>query len=907
MPYPALVASHLGVWCTDRLGDVFAVSRAQALQRLAETPHLILNGPMTAARLGVADISGLDLLELYLFVFPARFVVPSAAGLAKVLGLTLPQGPEETARFLTMAAESMLSEVASPDWQAKRGARRSAEHLERRGWPWAPLVLAQLPPELGRGVDLFDSLSEWEETPPRPRSATRIFPDAEVRTQLTTLAGPERPSRPGQEILASTMLHAFQPRETENGPNLVVAEAGTGIGKTLAYLAPASLYAEKTGGAVWLSTYTRALQRQLKAESARSLQPLMQAGKVVVRKGRENYLCLLNLEDALQGGFAGRAAIFAELVARWARYSEDGDMVGGDLPGWLPGLFRRNGNALPALTDRRGECIRAACPHYRRCFIEKNIRAGEQASLVIANHALVMAHAVRAHPDSQHPKHMVFDEGHHLHAAADSAFALIFSGAETIELRRWFLGPERGSRRAGRRRGLSARLMDVASQDEKGSEALDAVLEAARQLPSTGWLERIATGMPTGPVETLLAAIRSQILARAEGQDQGFTLEIDMVDPMPGLPEAADEAIMALATLHKAMVRLQLRLVELVKEGPPWLDPPGEARLLAAEQGLAMRLDLVTAWQQLVARLAAGPEPDFVDWLQLVRYEGRELDCGIWRHWLDPLKPLAKAVVEEADGVVVTSATLGRPPEQSVGASYLAVSPHVEQVRSPFDYAANSRVFIVTDIPRRDTASIAMAYAQLIEASGGGALGLFTAISRLRAVHARIADRLARAGLPLFAQHVDHVDTGTLVDLFRADPKATLFGTDALRDGVDVPGESLRLLLFEGVPWSRPTILHTARKAALGGSAYEDRLVRQRLAQAFGRLIRTKDDRGCFVLLGPAVPSRLLEAFPPDVVVERLPLGEVVTQVREFLAQGDCLGRTDQGIGQAGGSVERQS
>ena len=92
-----------------------------------------------------------------------------------------------------------------------------------------------------------------------------------------------------------------------------------------------------------------------------------------MRKGRENYLCLLNLEDALQGGFAGRAAILAQLVGRWAAYSKDGDMVGGDLPGWLPSLFRRAG--ATALTDRRGECVYAGCPHYRRCFIERAERA----------------------------------------------------------------------------------------------------------------------------------------------------------------------------------------------------------------------------------------------------------------------------------------------------------------------------------------------------------------------------------------------------------------------------------------------------------------------------------------------------------------------------------------------------
>ena len=175
---------------------------------------------------------------------------------------------------------------------------------------------------------------------------------------------------------------------------MLLAEAGTGIGKTLAYLAPASLWAEQAGGTVWVSTFTKALQRQLDAEGPKLFADAEErARRIVIRKGRENYLCLLNLEDALQGAFAGRAAILAQLVGRWAAYTKDGDMVGGDLPGWLPSLFRRAGAA--ALTDRRGECVYAGCPHYRRCFIERAERASREADIVIANHALVMVNAAR--------------------------------------------------------------------------------------------------------------------------------------------------------------------------------------------------------------------------------------------------------------------------------------------------------------------------------------------------------------------------------------------------------------------------------------------------------------------------------------------------------------------------------
>jgi ATP-dependent DNA helicase DinG len=178
--------------------------------------------------------------------------------------------------------------------------------------------------------------------------------------RLGRLVGDGAEVRQGQRDYSAAAAEVFAPRATRDRPNLLLAEAGTGIGKTLGYLAPASLWAERADGAVWVSTYTKALQRQLDREGARLFPDAAERRKkIVIRKGRENYLCLLNLEDALQGGFSGRAAILAQLVARWAAYSKDGDMVGGDLPGWLVSLFRRariTGNA--SSSGRRGRARR---------------------------------------------------------------------------------------------------------------------------------------------------------------------------------------------------------------------------------------------------------------------------------------------------------------------------------------------------------------------------------------------------------------------------------------------------------------------------------------------------------------------------------------------------------------------
>lgn len=880
---PALHASHGGIWLRED-GRTHALAKGQAISRAAETPVLLLNAPLTGQRLGYPELNGLDLLELWAFLHPARFLVPTPKGLAEALDLPPPAQEGEIPALLQQGAALLLARLEASDWREREGGWTAAQALHRLRWPWSPLVAPRIarPREAERW--LFSKLPEWEEAQPRPAPRTLTLPEEQVLARLDALTGASAEPRPGQRAYAAAAAATFLPRRHRDQPNMLLAEAGTGIGKTLGYLAPASLWAGEAQGTVWVSTYTKALQRQLDRESLRLFpDPAVAARRVVVRKGRENYLCLLNLEDALQGGFSGRAAILAQLVARWAAFSKDGDMVGGDLPGWLPTLFRRNGST--ALTDRRGECIYAGCPHYRKCFIERSARASADADIVIANHALVMINAARGRETGQRPQRIIFDEGHHLFDAADSTFSVALSGQEAIELRRWIMGPEGGSR--GRRRGLAARLSDLASYDEEGGQAIRAAVDAAQALPADEWLKRVVAGEPFGPLEALLAAVRGAVYTRAADAgeaDAGYGLETELAEPDGALVEAAQEAALALDALIKPLVRLARRLEAVIEDAPDWLDGAARARIEGAVASLGWRRDLIAAWLALLARIGGPADPDFVDWMTVDRIEGREYDIGIHRHWLDPTRPLAETVLKPAQGVLITSATLKGGgewdnAEKRSGAVHLPHGTDRFEASSPFDYPGRAEVLIVTDIKRGDIAALSGAYARLIEAAGGGTLGLFTAIRRLRAVHARIADRLARASLPLYAQHVDPMDTGTLVDIFRDDPRASLLGTDALRDGVDVPGHSLRLVVMEGVPWSKPSVLHAARRLAGGGNAYDDRLIRARLAQAFGRLIRRAEDKGSFVILSAAMPSRLLSAFPPGTPVRRLTLDEAIIAV----------------------------
>jgi len=924
--HPACVPTVRGVlWLTPE-GEIDTLDRDNATDRLmADVRPYVCHARALARRLDIRPFPALDVLELYAFVRPARFCLPTPRGLAAALDLPMPAGPEDEAALLPRAAEVLLGELRSA---ARDGgdsvdtAKRLgdiARAMARGGWPWGDAALAAMnvPADLGReaskdtlsGLKVWRRIPEWEEGAPEPPPGNMPVEPVEARARLVRLLGAGAEKRERQADYASSASAAFMPREKVDEPHVVIAEAGTGIGKTLGYVAPTSVWAEKNRGAVWISTFTRNLQRQLDGELDR-LHPVPEekAHRVVTRKGRENYLCLLNLEEAVNriATAGGATAVPLGLMARWAAASRDGDMIGGDFPAWLGDLMGRG--LTYDLTDTRGECLYSACPHYQKCFIEHTQRRARRADIVVANHALVMVHAALGGDenaaDGSRPTRYVFDEAHHLFEAADSAFAAHLTGQETADLRRWLIGAEAGSR--SRSRGLKTRLGELIAGDEDAMKALDEVLHAARSLASSGWASRLSGGGPQGPAEAFLAFVRQQVYARDRSSDGPYSLETETFPPIDGLMDAARTLERALEKLLLPMDKLCRALAGLLDRESDTLETGDRIRIEAAMRSISRRgIMAVGAWRDMLRALGSEPETGeeqrFVDWFAVERRGGNDWDVGLYRHWTDPTEPFAETVLAPAHGVLMTSATLsdsgmgrhqaddGDPTDGlatgawRTGASHLAVPPLIESFPSPFDYAEQTRVIVVNDVSKTDGDAVASAYRVLFEAAGGGALGLFTAIARLRYVHQRIAGPLDERGIPLLAQHVDPLDTGTLVDIFRAEENACLLGTDAVRDGVDVPGRSLRLIVFDRVPWPRPDILHKARRARFGGKAYDEMLTRLRLKQAYGRLIRRASDHGVFVMLDRSTPTRLLDAFPEGVTVERTGLASAAAMVRDFL------------------------
>ena len=646
--FRALVAGYRRIAVANLSGSVEILSKDDAADLTAGVqPLAVCHAPETGRRLGRKRLAALDLLELYAFTCPARFCHPTPRGLAQALDLESPTSIEDEARVLIEAVGELLFRLQS--LKGQREGNRVAEIVHvmaRANWGWAPLILKALDAETlslddldaDAAMHVWGRLSEWHDDHVPGEPGNQPVSAADARRRLAQLIGQDAEDRPQQGDYASAVTRAFATTEPADQPGVVLAEAGTGIGKTLGYLAPATLWAERNHDSVWISTFTRNLQRQIDEELDRlHPDPDIKQGRVVIRKGRENYLCLLNFREAVSEiGSNPSSAIALGLMARWIDVSRDGDIEGGDFPGWLIDLLGTQ--YTTQLTDRRGECIYSACDHYSRCFIEKTIRRARRADIVIANHALVLSQWARGRDERNNPGRLVFDEGHHLFDTADTTFAARLSGTECAALRQWLLGAEH--RRLRRSQGLQRRLLDFAHRDERIQNALDEVTKAALLLPGPGWERRLEEGRGQNAGEAFLLELRKHIYNRSARPDSYYDLEITTADPSPGLVETAARLNEDLTRLVEPMRRLSDLLTTELNKNRGLLELSERSRIEGLVRSLETRVheDLMV-WKRMLADIAEHPPDDYVDWFSVSRNQGRDIDTGMHRHWLDPMKP----------------------------------------------------------------------------------------------------------------------------------------------------------------------------------------------------------------------------------------------------------------------------
>ena len=665
--------------------------------------------------------------------------------------------------------------------------------------------------------------------------------------------------RPGQRDMAAYIADVY------NDGGIALLEAGTGVGKSFAYLVPAIEWARLNGERTVVSTNTINLQEQLVGKDLPILSRAFSTGDRTVTfallKGWRNYLCLSRLEQAR----AGQESLFddargaeLEAIAGWASRTADGSLS--DL------VEEPSNDVWDAVAAESDLCTRLKCPHFDRCFVFAARRRAAEADVVVVNHHLLASDlAVRIASDNWQEaavlppyRRLVLDEAHHLEDVAAKHLGMQVS---MLGVQRLLGRLERNGR--GLLPTLAAELSShedllvAASRDLLGRTVLDA-LGAARR-----WADEL--------FGRLGRRLDNEQVLRLTDAFAGDTVWRE------GLDVALDNLLIAFSKLRDGVETIADRLS---------IDDPAEmrTRLIGELRGVVRRLDsaaegLKATLQPVGYRPAVGPA---VRWME--RRGRRTPNLTLSAVPLDLAPVLKEALFDRVETVILTSATLAAGGEFTFLEERLGLSlpPSRVTIReilpSPFDFGAQCVFGIPTDIPEpRDDesghgAAVARVLLELAHASDGGIFALFTSHGQLRRTADAIRGSVA-ARWPLLVQGEGQRDQ--LLRRFSDAGSAILLGTDSFWEGVDVPGRALRVLILAKLPFKVPSEPLTAARlerlteAGVDGfTHYLVPLAALKLKQGFGRLIRTKSDVGAVVLLDRRVVTKrygatMLEGLPP--------------------------------------------
>ena len=723
----------------------------------------------------------------------------------------------------------------------------------------ADLNLASIYSTHGHGVFIIDN------------EATRVYvvvepflPDKTEHLDAADLAGaftrgsplarhlPAYEERPQQVGMMRCVAQAFN----ENGIGIV--EAPTGVGKTVAYLLPAVLWAQRNKERVVISTRTINLQEQIIFKDIPLLQRCLEEPfKACLVKGRSNYLCHRRLERALS-----EATLFEDEeqarqlrdLAEWATQTEDGSLS--DLP-FVPARDLWNQVCSEADT-----CSMSRCPKQQVCFVGKARREIAKADLIITNHHMLFSDlAIKREAGDFSAlavlpafRRVVFDEAHNVEDSATEYFGVSVTRLGALATLGRFARMEHG-----RERGLLPfiklkMLRDCQEVSVDEFEKVQALIDQ-RLLPA---LEETR-----GALMTAFAALRSLVSERAEGGARELKLRLTeevLLDPeLRSIHDVyVSEAVRLLRTLIEHCHGLRRRMEEVEPN-------PDEPESPLATEILQLRAYANRA-ERMANVLAEGTSQDLqentVRWIEIDTKNNNIL--RIARCPLEVGLPLSEWVYENLHTVAMTSATL------TVGHSFDYLSrrlgiEHVDASRveklmldSPFDFEQQALLAIPEDVPAPNEHGFLEAteasIRDVLRITRGHAFVLFTSFFALDHAYRTLKDELRDAGITPLKQ--GQTNRTKLLDQFRSDTASVLFGTDSFWEGVDVAGDSLQCVILPRLPFRVPTepILQARAEAIsnAGGNPFMEYAVPQaviKFRQGFGRLIRRRSDRGAIVVL----------------------------------------------------------
>ena len=813
-----------------------------------------------------------QLMAHFAIPFPQQHRALDDAQATRALFLAL-IGHAETAVPLPVIQE--ISRLAAhSDWPLRAFFQEIEQRRSRRFFV-APRPAAEL--EAGPSGPLFEEEEEEEAEPLRPALSPCAL-DEEALARMLEPEGlfarhfPHFEHRPPQVDMLRAVTRAFN-----RGGQLLV-EAGTGVGKSIAYLLPAVHYAVQNSTRVVISTNTINLQDQLYRKDIPDLQQVLalQEGgntslhnlRVALLKGRTNYICMRRLAAmrSRRDLSPDELRVLARVLV-WLQFTRSGDQTELFLP------TARDQAIWLQVAASNESCFPEQCwyAHRGHCYFYQARRRAENAHLIIVNHALLLSDVAVENRVLPEYKHLIVDEAHQLETA--TTHQLSFTSDE------WHL----------------TRLLDglQAQADLRSGGLLPELLSRCqRTLPPALHAQLAAYVMP---LQALVARAGERVVAFFDALHQ-FVEEQEInhsgstysqrvrvtsglrIQPAWSSVEVAwDNAADTLRRLADGLQNLIGGLNELTD-----YDIPDHEEMM---QNLADATLQVREQVAQIGALVSQPSAASIYWLEVAPPErGRHLSLHAAPLHIGPL--VEKYLLRPKETVILTSATLRTAGEFDFLQERLhAWEADTLAVGSPFDYANATLLYLPTDIPEPNTPgyqqAVEQALAKLIIATGGRTLVLFTAYNQLHRTAQAIAPRLADEGITVLEQGSGG-SRAQLLESFRTLDKTALLGTRSFWEGIDVMGPALSCLVIVRLPFSVPTDpIFAARSESFDEPFYQYSVPETilRFRQGFGRLIRSKSDRGVVVVLDRRLQTKaygqmFLDSLP-ECTVRRGPLASL--------------------------------
>ncbi len=686
------------------------------------------------------------------------------------------------------------------------------------------------------------------------------------------LENPERPMPLDAEEIASVLeyggpfsqyFEAFEQRPEQvemlravtnalsYGSHLMV-EAGTGVGKSFAYLVPAALFAKQNNTRVVISTNTINLQDQLIQRDLPNLsQALNLDFRFAILKGRSNYLCPRRLENLRHFGprTTDEMRVLAKVMV-WQMTNQSGDRSELNLTGpaerevWMRLSAEDDACTTETCIKRTG----GACPFHR------TKTASQSAHVLVVNHALLLSDIATGSKVLPEYSHLIIDEGHHLESATTNSLS--------FKLNQFDL--ERMTKEIGG--STSGVLGHLLTETKDALRPSDFGLLQQKVVRATDMSFRIEQ-MNRSFFTVLAEFARLQREGQAQSNYAWQARVLPSTRTLPYWEEveiAWDGTGSALRMLLKALEEIYQAIAELYQDGHENLQD-----VMADLSNVARRLGEAEA---NVSGMISKPSDGLVYWIE-VQPNGNKLGLNAAPLRVGPL--IEKYLWHEKQTVILTSATLTTHGEFQYLRNTLGADEAEEmQLGSPYDYESAALLYIANDIPEPNANGYQQALDRTIittaKAIGGRMLVLFTSYAALKKTSQAITGALAREEIYVYEQG-DGASPNALLESFKATERAVLLGTKSFWEGVDVPGDSLSLVMITKLPFDVPTDPLIAARSEMYEDSFQEYYLPEailKFRQGFGRLIRTASDRGVVAILDRRVLTKqygrlFLESLPP--------------------------------------------